>query len=52
MDLEGRSAIVAGGAGGLGGATVRRLASRGVGVVVLDPDVERGRALAGERRRR
>jgi 3-hydroxyacyl-CoA dehydrogenase / 3-hydroxy-2-methylbutyryl-CoA dehydrogenase len=48
MDLEGRSAIVAGGAGGLGGATVRRLASRGVGVVVLDPDGERARALAGE----
>ena len=48
MDLEGRSTIVAGGAGGLGSATVRRLASRGVGVVVLDPDVERGRALAGE----
>ena len=48
MDLEGRSAIVAGGAGGLGSATVRRLASRGVGVVVLDPDVERGDALADE----
>ena len=48
MDLEGRSAIVAGGAGGLGSATARRLASRGVGVVVLDPDGERGRALAGE----
>ena len=48
MDLEGRSAIVAGGAGGLGSATVRRLASRGVGVVVLDPDGERARALAGE----
>ena len=48
MDLAGRSAIVAGGAGGLGSATARRLATRGVGVVVLDPDVERGRALAGE----
>ena len=48
MDLDGRSAIVAGGAGGLGSATVRRLASRGVGVVVLDPDVERASALAGE----
>jgi NAD(P)-dependent dehydrogenase (short-subunit alcohol dehydrogenase family) len=48
MDLAGRSAIVAGGAGGLGSATVRRLASRGVGVVVLDPDVERSAALAEE----
>jgi NAD(P)-dependent dehydrogenase (short-subunit alcohol dehydrogenase family) len=52
MDLVGRSAIVAGGAGGLGSATVRRLATRGVGVVVLDPDVERGGALAGELGRR
>ena len=48
MDLTGRSAIVAGGAGGLGGATVRRLASRGVGVLVLDPDVERSGALVDE----
>jgi 3-hydroxyacyl-CoA dehydrogenase / 3-hydroxy-2-methylbutyryl-CoA dehydrogenase len=48
MDLTGRSAIVAGGAGGLGSATVRRFAARGVGVVVLDPDVERGGALAEE----
>src|SRR4051794_33528188 len=37
MQLEGRSAVVAGGAGGLGRATVRRLAALGVGVVVLDP---------------
>ena len=48
MDLAGRSAIVAGGAGGLGSATVRRLAALGVGVVVLDPDEERGAALAAE----
>ena len=31
MDLTGRSALVTGGAGGLGGATVRRLAGLGVG---------------------
>ena len=48
MKLVGRSAIVAGGAGGLGSATVRRLAARGVGVVVLDPDRERANALAEE----
>ena len=42
MDLEGRSAVVAGGAGGLGGATVRRLRDAGVGVVVLDPAAEDG----------
>src|SRR5947209_3304484 len=48
MELEGRSAVVAGGAGGLGGATVRRLASLDVGVVVLDPDTERSAALVAE----
>ncbi|HXY93103.1 MAG TPA: SDR family NAD(P)-dependent oxidoreductase [Acidimicrobiia bacterium] len=48
MELQGRSAIIAGGAGGLGAATTRRLSSRGVGVVVLDPDVDRSAALMGE----
>lgn len=48
MELEGRSAVVAGGAGGLGGATVRRLAAHGAGVVVLDPDSERSTALVAE----
>ncbi|MCK9898402.1 SDR family NAD(P)-dependent oxidoreductase [Frankia sp. AgB32] len=36
MDLTGRSAIVTGGAGGLGSAVVRHLADIGVKVVVLD----------------
>ncbi len=36
MDLNGISAIVTGGASGLGEATVRQLASRGAKVVVLD----------------
>ncbi len=48
MQLEGRSAVVAGGAGGLGGATVRHLTELGVGVVVLDPAAERAEALAAE----
>lgn len=48
MELDGRSAVVAGGAGGLGGATVRRLAAQGVAVVVLDPDAERAAALTTE----
>lgn len=48
MHLEGKSAVVAGGAGGLGGATVRRLAELGVGVVILDPDGDRGAVLAKE----
>ncbi len=42
MELAGRSAVVAGGAGGLGGATVQRLMEMGVGVVVLDPAPELG----------
>src|SRR4051794_29306046 len=48
MDLQGRSAIVTGGAGGLGAATVRRLADLGVGVAIFDRDLDRGKALAGE----
>jgi NAD(P)-dependent dehydrogenase (short-subunit alcohol dehydrogenase family) len=40
--------VVAGGAGGLGGATVRRLAAAGVSVVVLDPDAEGAAALVTE----
>ena len=48
MDLEGRSALVTGGAGGLGGATVRHLSGIGVGVVVFDRDADRASALAGE----
>jgi len=47
-NLAGRSAIVAGGAGGLGRATVRRLHDRGANVVVLDPDAQRGQALVDE----
>lgn len=48
VQFEGRSAIVTGGAGGLGSATVRRLAGLGMGVVVFDRDGERAAALAGE----
>ena len=40
MDLEGRTAIVTGGAGGLGSATVRRLVDLGMRVVVFDRDPE------------
>jgi NAD(P)-dependent dehydrogenase (short-subunit alcohol dehydrogenase family) len=36
MQLNERSAIVTGGAGGLGGATVRRLCDLGLQVVVFD----------------
>jgi NAD(P)-dependent dehydrogenase (short-subunit alcohol dehydrogenase family) len=48
MDLHGRSALVTGGAGGLGAATVRRLVEVGAGVAIFDRDADRGAALAKE----
>ena len=46
--FHGASAIVSGGAGGLGEATVRRLHSEGVGVVIADLAEDKGKALADE----
>ena len=50
LELNGASAIVTGGASGLGEASVRALAARGAKVVVLDLDrqAEKGEALAKE----
>lgn len=48
MNIDGASAIVTGGASGLGAATARALAERGARVVVLDIDDARGMALAEE----
>ena len=48
MDLNGRSALVTGGAGGLGGATVRHLVGLGVGVAIFDRDADRAGDLAKE----
>jgi 3-hydroxyacyl-CoA dehydrogenase/3-hydroxy-2-methylbutyryl-CoA dehydrogenase len=48
MELKGRSAIVTGGAGGLGSAAARRLASAGMGVVVFDIDGEGAETVAKE----
>jgi len=48
MEVQGRSAIVTGGAGGLGAATVRRLVDSGVRVAVFDRDADRAGALAAE----
>jgi 3-hydroxyacyl-CoA dehydrogenase / 3-hydroxy-2-methylbutyryl-CoA dehydrogenase len=48
MELAGRSAIVTGGAGGLGGATVRRLVGQGVGTVAFDMDAAGAEDLAEE----
>jgi NAD(P)-dependent dehydrogenase (short-subunit alcohol dehydrogenase family) len=48
MKLNGTSAIVSGGASGLGEATVRELAAAGCQVVVADLNAERGEAIAAE----
>ena len=48
MQLDGRSAIVTGGAGGLGAATARHLVSIGMGVAVFDRDADRAAELAKE----
>jgi 3(or 17)beta-hydroxysteroid dehydrogenase len=46
--VEGKVAIVTGGASGIGAATVRRLAAEGARVVVADVNREQGEALAKE----
>lgn len=48
MDVKGLTALVTGGASGLGEATVRRLAAGGAQVIIADRDGERGAALADE----
>ncbi len=48
MRIEGSSAIVAGGASGLGEATVRRLHAAGAIVTIADINAEKGQALASE----
>ncbi len=48
MQIRGSSAIVVGGAGGLGEATVRRLHAAGAKVVVADLADEKGKALEQE----
>ena len=48
MQLKNSTAIVTGGASGLGEATARMLATHGANVVILDLNDERGNALAEE----
>jgi NAD(P)-dependent dehydrogenase (short-subunit alcohol dehydrogenase family) len=48
MQIEGSSAIVVGGASGLGEATVRMLHARGALVTIADVNAEKGAALATE----
>jgi len=46
--FKGWSALIAGGAGGLGGATARRMAELGMSVVVFEPDEKRAIAFAAD----
>jgi 2-hydroxycyclohexanecarboxyl-CoA dehydrogenase len=48
MRLEGRMALVTGGASGIGAATARRLAAEGARVAVADLDLDGARVVAGE----
>ncbi len=48
MDISGVSAIVTGGASGIGAAAARQLAAKGAKVVVADVQDDKGSALADE----
>ena len=48
MDISGASAVVTGGASGIGAAVARALAAAGARVVVADLDEDRGRVVAEE----
>ncbi|MFT3922944.1 MAG: 3-hydroxyacyl-CoA dehydrogenase [Myxococcales bacterium] len=48
MEIQGKAAVVSGGASGLGEATVRALVERGAKVVIADMNRERGETLAAE----
>lgn len=48
MKIEGKTALVAGGASGLGAATVRALSQAGANVLICDVNQDAGRALADE----
>ena len=47
-DLDGRIAVIIGGASGIGAATARRFAEAGAHVAVVDLDLRRAEAIAGD----
>lgn len=48
MDIKGKTAVVTGGASGLGAATVERYAADGANVAIFDMNAEAGHALAAK----
>jgi NAD(P)-dependent dehydrogenase (short-subunit alcohol dehydrogenase family) len=48
MELNGRAALVSGGASGLGGATVREIVARGGRAAIVDRDADKANVLADE----
>ena len=48
MDIKGKTALITGGASGLGAATVKRLVAAGGNAVILDLQEEKAKALASE----
>jgi len=48
MEIEGRGALVVGGASGLGAATARALGARGARLTIADVNAQRGEAMASE----
>ncbi|MEN6390213.1 MAG: SDR family NAD(P)-dependent oxidoreductase, partial [Syntrophomonas sp.] len=48
MNILGKTAVISGGASGLGEAVARRFISLGANAVIVDLNEEKGRALAGD----